>query len=97
MARLAVVEDEGVVALDLRELLSALGHDIVGVFDTGEEAAAKLPALEPELVLMDIHLRGKLDGIETAKLLQTPRSTPVLFLTAFADAETVRRASAVGA
>ena len=97
MAKLVVVEDESVVAFDLCDLLKLNGHEVLGVFAAGEEALAQIPLLRPDLVLIDIHLSGALDGIDTANALQAGGSTAVLFLTAFADKATVFRAAAQGA
>jgi two-component system cell cycle sensor histidine kinase/response regulator CckA len=93
MSRIMVVEDEPVTAADLEQRLTALGHD-VSWLDSGEEAVARAPALEPELVLMDIRLRGSLSGIDAARLMREQRDVPIVFVTAFADQETVDRACA---
>ena len=89
-----IVEDEAVVALDLERELGALGYDVAGRSPSGEEALELTEALRPDLVLMDIHLDGELDGIETARRLRSRWQVPVVFLTAFGDDATIERAKA---
>jgi PAS domain S-box-containing protein len=97
MARIMVVEDEPITAMDLEQMLVAIGHEVAGWSDAGEEAVEKARALSPDLVLMDIRLQGEMTGIEAADRIREEArshgsSTPVVFLTAFADKETVDRA-----
>jgi PAS domain S-box-containing protein len=91
-ARIMVVEDEGVVALQIREALQGLGYEVPVVALTGEEAVARLLQTEPDLVLMDIQLRGTLSGIETADRIRKRLDVPVVYLTAFSDVETLAQA-----
>ena len=81
--RIMVVEDERIVALDLRQTLESFGHEVVLVASSGEQAVADAPQLRPDLVLMDIHLDGPMDGTTAARILQE-HNIPVMFLTAFA-------------
>ncbi|MBT0962022.1 two-component system response regulator [Denitromonas iodatirespirans] len=81
--RIMIVEDERIVALDLRQTLESFGHEVVMVASSGEQAVADGPLLKPDLVLMDIHLDGPMDGTQAACILQQ-HNIPVLFLTAFA-------------
>ena len=81
--RIMIVEDERIVALDLRQTLESFGHEVVTVVSSGEQAVAQGARLKPDLVLMDIHLDGPMDGTEAARVLQQ-HNIPVLFLTAFA-------------
>jgi serine phosphatase RsbU (regulator of sigma subunit) len=87
-----VVEDEGVVALQISEALSAMGYEVPVVVMTGEEAVSKLLSTEPDLVLMDIQLKGGMSGIETAKRIRSRLDVPVVYLTAYSDAETLEQA-----
>ena len=91
-ARIMVVEDEGVVALQLKEALQGLGYEVPVVALTGEDAVAKMMEVEPDLVLMDIHLKGSLNGIEAAKRIRHRLDVPIVYLTAFSDAETLEQA-----
>jgi CheY-like chemotaxis protein len=89
---IVVVEDEYIVALDIRSFLERSGYSVAGVFASGEELLDRLDALAPDLILMDIKIRGALDGVETARIVQERRRVPVVLLTAYADDETVARA-----
>ncbi len=80
---IAVVEDEGIIAMDIRKSLQQLGYGISFVSDSGENALQKLADTKADLVLMDIFLKGKMNGIETAKIIIDNMKIPVVFLTAF--------------
>jgi signal transduction histidine kinase len=88
-----VVEDEWVTARDIKTSLEKLDYEVLGILSTGEEAIQKAIELRPDLVLMDIILQGKLDGIEAAQQIQLLCNIPVVFLTAYSDRETLQRAS----
>jgi PAS domain S-box-containing protein len=88
-ARIMVVEDEGVVALQIRDSLEGMGYDVPLVALTGEEAVEKVLETEPDLVLMDIKLTGRLSGIEAAQRIRGRLNVPVIYLTAFSDEETL--------
>lgn len=90
--RLLIVEDERIVALDLRMSLEALGYVVVGEAATSAEALEKAEQERPELVLMDVRLRGEPDGIQTAAILRERHELPVVYLTANADPTTLSRA-----
>jgi PAS domain S-box-containing protein len=87
-----IVEDERIVAKDLQQTLSGMGYTVLGLAASGEEALARAQPQRPDLVLMDIRIKGKLDGIETAELLRRQCSAPVVYLTAHADEATLERA-----
>lgn len=87
-----VVEDEGVVSIDIRNILRRSGYDIAAVAFLGEEAIKKAEDTHPDLVLMDIGLKGKIDGIEAAKIIRERHHIPIVFLTGFADENTLDRA-----
>ena len=91
-ATILIVEDEGIIARDIRQQLVELRYEVLGDTPTGEEAMVLTEQLRPNLVLMDIHLAGKMDGIETAQAIRKRFGTPVVFLTALAGAETLERA-----
>jgi PAS domain S-box-containing protein len=88
-----IVEDERVVALDMAETLRELGYAVCGIAARGEDAIERAKALEPALVLMDVRLAGKLDGIQTAEAIREHRDVPVIYLTAHSDDETLHRAA----
>ena len=93
--RVIIVEDEAVICLDLTRRLRRLGYDVIGVADCHDDALALVAAQRPDLVLMDISLRGDVDGIETARDIGRLCDVPVVFMSAFVEPHTVRRASAV--
>jgi CheY-like chemotaxis protein len=95
--QILVVEDENIVALDLRIRLNDLGYAVLAIVASGEEAIEKATELHPDLVLMDIRLRGEMDGIEAAQIIQARSDVPIIYLTALADEDTLRRAEATGA
>src|SRR5690349_20087451 len=90
--RILIVEDEGIVAMDLQFTLEKLGHKVVGVVASGEEAVRRVTEDQPNLVLMDIRLKGKIDGFEAASQIQSKFDVPVIYLTAHAYKSTLARA-----
>ena len=90
--RILIVENEGLVGCDMATQLGNLGYDYVGTVTSGEEALKAVEELRPDLVLMDVHLDGELDGIDTAKRLKRVSAAAVVYVTACADLETVARA-----
>lgn len=90
--RILIVENEGLVGCDMAATLGKLDYDVVGICSSGEEALEKFEVLHPDLVLMDVHLAGQLDGIETARKLHEKGPVAVVYVTACADLETVARA-----
>jgi two-component system cell cycle sensor histidine kinase/response regulator CckA len=93
--KVLIVEDEALIALDLERRMKRLGFDVVGSADNCPNALELFGAAQPELVLMDIFIQGAEDGIETARAIGRLGDVPVIFITAFADSDTVRRAAAV--
>jgi PAS domain S-box-containing protein len=91
-AKILVVEDEQIVALELKDRLTHMGHQAVGLVSSGEEAVASVAQQAPDLVLMDIKLQGEMDGIEAARAIRRTTDVPVVYLTAFADDLTLNRA-----
>ena len=94
MNRILIVEDEGIIARDIQQQLQSLGYDPVDVAVDGAEAIDAARALHPELVLMDIHLAGEMDGIEAATRIRHELGIPCVFLTAYATNDVVERAKA---
>ena len=91
-AQILVVEDESIVAKDIQHRLSALGYYIPAVASSGEEALKKAEETRPDLVLMDIRLKGAMDGVAAASELRRRFNIPVVYLTAYADNHTLQRA-----
>jgi CheY-like chemotaxis protein len=91
-AKILVVEDQNIVALNIRNKLINLGYTVPGTASTGEEAIQKAKFTNADLVLMDIMLKGEKDGIEAAREIKKQLKIPVLYLTAYTDDETLARA-----
>jgi CheY-like chemotaxis protein len=91
-ASILLVEDERIIALEMKVLLQRMGFRVAASLSAGEQVLEQAPALCPDLVLMDIMLAGELDGIETARRLRRERPVPVIFCTAYTDAATMNRA-----
>ena len=87
-----VVEDEAIVAKNIEKQLSNAGYDVVGFATTAEESIDKAQLEKPDLVLMDIKLRGKMDGIEAANKIRRSLRLPVIYLTSYTDDKTFQRA-----
>ena len=90
--RILVVEDETVVAMDIANTLRKLGYGVTDAVPSGEQALASVKENRPDLIFMDIGLKGEMDGIETAAQIRSLYSIPVIFLTAFVDEKTLDRA-----
>ena len=90
--RILIVEDERITAEDLEEVLKDLGYQVSAVVSSGEEALREAERNRPDLVLMDIRIKGEMDGAETARLLRERWDVPVVYLTAHADRDTLERA-----
>ncbi len=84
-ARVLVVEDESVTAMDIEERLQRLGYSVLAVVSSGEEAIRKVEETHPDLVLMDIKLSGDTDGVQAAQDVQSRLGVPIVYLTAFSD------------
>ncbi len=91
-ASILIVEDEPVVAKDIQLSLQRLGYRVPATATSGEEAIRKAVDMHPDLILMDIVLKGKMDGVETALQIQRKQDVPVIYLTAYADTHTLERA-----
>ena len=90
--QILIVEDEPIIARDLEETLRHLGYDVAGIASSGEEAVRKVEEQRPGLVLMDIVLRGSMDGIETTAWIQARCDIPFVYLSAYSDSEILKRA-----
>jgi PAS domain S-box-containing protein len=90
--RILIVEDENIVAVDIQDRLEHLGYKVIGHAVSGEDAIRLAHEAKPDIVLMDIMLKGKMDGIEAAESIRRDPDIPVVFLTAYADQKTLQRA-----
>ena len=89
--RIVIAEDEAVFALDIQSIIQDAGGKVVGIAVRGQDAITLAAALRPDVVLMDVHLMGDLDGIEAARAIKALRGVAVIFVTAHGDADTLRR------
>lgn len=87
-----IVEDERIIAEDLRNILQSLGYTVMKIVSTGEEAISILKNNKPDLILVDIVLTGQIDGIEMAEYIKSRYNIPIVYLTAYADKDIVTRA-----
>lgn len=83
--RIMIVEDDGIIASHLSQVLDRFGFEIVCLASAAEDAFERIPGAEPELVVMDIRLRGSLNGIEAGKIIFEKFGLPVVYLSAFSD------------
>jgi PAS domain S-box-containing protein len=93
MARILIVEDEAIVAKDIADILTGMAYEVAGTTPAGEEAVELAGRLKPDLVLMDVKLRGEMDGVQAAGQIQSRFDIPVVYLTAHADNATLNRAA----
>lgn len=91
--RIMLVEDESIIAMDVQQRLERLGYQVVAQATSGTDAIRLAFEVVPDLILMDVKIRGPLDGIETATRIRASRDIPVIYVTAFADENTIKRAS----
>ena len=88
-----ILEDENIVAKDIEQSLKKLGYDVIGIASSGEKLIELLNSgLQPEIFLMDIMIKGEMDGIEVAEYVKKKYSLPIIFLTAYADEDTLSKA-----
>jgi len=95
MSKILVVDDEAIITMQLEERLSAMGYIVAGMAASGEEAVDKSRRLRPDLVLMDIVMPGKMNGIEAAKIVTKELDIPVVFVTSYADDVIIEKAKSV--
>jgi CheY-like chemotaxis protein len=89
--RVLIVEDESIIAMDMQRKIGQMGYEVVGRVGSGEKAIERAQTLKPDLVLMDIKLRGALDGIATARAIKQQSDIPVIFVSAYTSQESVIR------
>ncbi len=89
--KIMVVEDENIIALDLKKRVTSLGYSVAAVAATGEEAIKLVEQSKPDLILMDIYLRGQIDGIDTAIEISKHHHIPIIYVTSYIDDINLRR------
>ena len=91
-AKILVVEDEPIVAMHTKQRLERMGYKVTGVASSGDEAIQQVQKTRPDLIIMDVHLQGKMDGVETAEQILRLGELPIIYQTAYADEKTLQRA-----
>ena len=94
--RILIVEDEQIVAIDLKRSLEYMGFEVIKPVNTGEKALQVAANEKPSLILMDISLQGNMDGIETARIIKEKNDIPIVYITAHTDDQTFKKAKATG-
>ncbi len=94
--RILVVEDESIVAMDIKHRLESLDYQVSEIASSGEEAVEKAGKTNPDIILMDIVLKGEMDGIDAAQIIKDRFDIPVVYLTAYSDDKTLKRAKITG-
>ncbi|HII83446.1 MAG TPA: response regulator, partial [Methanobacterium subterraneum] len=87
-SKILVVEDEALTGMELQKKLILWGYDVVAIVSSGEDAVKKAMELEPDLILMDILLKGCMNGIDAAKIIRKNKEIPIIYLTAYSNSET---------
>ena len=90
--KILIVEDEGIQAMNTKLTLLRMGFEVLPIAMSGKSAVELAKRYKPDLVLMDIRLRGSMDGIEAARIIIDNSHTPVIFVSAYADEQTMQRA-----
>ena len=90
-----IVDDEAIITMQLKEHLTAMGYDVVGTGSSGEEAVGLANELRPDLILMDIVMSGKMDGIEAAEIIRKDLDIPIIFITAYGEETFLQRAKVI--
>ena len=83
--KILIVEDEMIIAANISLQLTTLGYEVTGIMPRGEDALLHIKDNQPDILLLDINLKGKLDGIETAEAMQKTHNIPIIYLTANVD------------
>ena|SRR6218665_1903474 len=91
MAKIIIVEDEAIVAMATKMMLTNLSHEIAGNISTAEQAVPEISGKDVDLILMDIKLKGQMDGIQAAEEIRKVKNTPILFITGNSDTKTRQR------
>jgi len=94
--RIFIADDESIIRIDLREMLTEMGHEVVGEAATGEEAVRKIAELDPDLIFLDIKMPA-LDGLEALRKINEQKLYPVIILTAFSQKDLIEKAVKLGA
>lgn len=92
MPKILIVDDEWITRLEIEEMLVDLGYEVAGQAETGSEAIAMARELNPDLILMDVEMPGKMNGIEAARVIKAELETPIIFISGYGDPEYIEAA-----
>jgi CheY-like chemotaxis protein len=95
--RILIVEDEGIVAIDLKQTLEKLGYEVTSLVSSGIKAVEKAEADHPDLILMDIRLQSKLDGIDAGRIISARHKIPIVYLSSFNNRDIMKYADSISA
>ena len=90
--KIQIVEDESIFAMDLASQLKEMNYSVVSITDSGDKAIQEAAINNPDVILMDIRLKGEIDGIDASRKIRRRNNIPIIFLTAYADEHTLKRA-----
>lgn len=93
--KVLIVEDEAIFAMSMTRVLTMLGHETCGVVSTGEEAVKLAKTENPDLIIMDVSLKGRMDGIEAAREIRSEYDVPIVFISGFQEAKLLEKAGSV--
>ena len=93
--KVLIVEDEAIFAMSMRRVLTMLGHEACGVTSTGEEAVELAKRENPDLIIMDVTLKGRMDGIEAAQEIRSGCNVPIIFISGYQEAKLLEQAGSV--
>ena len=91
-ARILIVEDVAIIAMEIEDQLQSMGYEVTAIVDTGKKAIEKAEEDKPDIILMDIRIKGEMDGIEAAEVIRSRFCIPVIFSTAYHDKGQIERA-----
>jgi CheY-like chemotaxis protein len=89
--KILIVEDEGIIALDIKKRLESLGYDVSKVVDSGEKAIEEVNNIKPDLILMDIVLKGKISGMDASISIKQFLEIPIIYITSYFDEDYIHR------
>ena len=90
--KVIIVEDDSITAFAVQKMLENLGYAVIDTFTSAEDALGSMPSLNPDIILMDITLKGKINGIEAAEIINKNHGAPVIYLTANTNYDTIHKA-----
>lgn len=90
--KVVIVEDEALIALDLEMIIESMDYNVVGISDNGDEALDLISSRDPDLILLDVNINGRLDGIQLGEIIRSKTKKPFVYITSYADKETLDRA-----